>query len=87
MSKRPDNIITLSETLSLCEYKSGGYLGFWIYDETRGMNLSMRAKTEREAFVEVITYYQERLKEIEDKYAKLNNQVSVFVEQFATEDD
>ena len=23
MSKRPDNIITLSETLSLCEYKSG----------------------------------------------------------------
>jgi len=33
--------IKLSDTLTISECKDG----YWIYDKTRGMNISMRAKT------------------------------------------
>lgn len=65
---------------------SHGHDGYWLYDETRSMNLSMRAKTEQEAFVQTILYYQERLSEVETAYKKIKNQVNTFVNQF-TEDD
>jgi len=65
MSTPPDNIVELSGTLTLCEYtnpRNGSY-GFWLHDKTRGMNLSIRAKTAEAAFVEALTYYQGRLME------------------------
>ena len=67
-----------TDTLALSECKDG----FWLYDETRGMNLSMRAKTERSALIEALEYYQERLKEVEGNYWGLKGQVDSFVEQF-----
>ena len=89
MGKPPDTYLKLSETLSLCEYQSpkSGHFGFWLYDETRGMNLSMRAKSSTAAFVEALTYYQERLTTIEQEYASLRAKVDVFVDQFAVETD
>jgi len=88
MGKPPDNIIKLpSETLLLCEYTSGAYKGFWLYDKTRSMNLSMRAKTETEAFAEALHGYQKRLKEVEEKYAGLEEKVDAFVSQFTEEED
>lgn len=39
MSKAINNII-LTDTLTISECTDG----FWLYDKTRGMNLSMRAK-------------------------------------------
>lgn len=60
--------------------------GFWLYDETRGMNLAMRAKTEQAAFVEAITYYQRRLSEVESAHRCLTQRVEAFVSQF-TEDN
>lgn len=88
MGKAPDNIIELdSETLSLCEFKTGGSKGFWLYDETRGMNLAMRADTEAAAFVEALHYYQERLSEVERAHADLKNKVAAFVAQFSQDDE
>jgi len=89
MNKPPDVIIKLSDTLSLCEYQNprNGAFGFWLWDSTRGMNLSMKAKTEREAFVEALTYYQKRLLHVEHEYSTLNKKVVTFVEQFAEEPD
>lgn len=88
MGKPPDTILKLSETLSLCEYQSpkNGSFGFWLYDETRGMNLSMRAKTSTDAFVEALTYYQKRLTRIEREYASLKTKVEAFVGQFREEE-
>lgn len=85
MSKPPETIIELSETLTLCEYQNpkNGSFGFWLYDDTRGMNLAMKAKTEREAFVDALTYYQDRLTEVESNYYALQEKVDVFVAQFA----
>lgn len=86
MSKRPDTIVELSDTLSLCEYETGGSKGFWLYDETRGMNLAMRSKTERSAFLEALEYYQDRLSKVETEYKELRIKVNTFIEQFSEED-
>jgi hypothetical protein len=83
MSWRPDIFVELSETLSLAEFKSGGSAGFWLYDTTRGMNLSMRAKSATDAFVEALHYYQARLEAVEQAHTKLRAQVDAFVSQFA----
>lgn len=61
--------------------------GFWLYDETRGMNLAMGAKSEREAFVEALEYYQDRLKQVESAHNCLTKRVNEFVSQFKEQDD
>lgn len=84
MSKPPDTTLKLSETLSLSEYQSpkSGHFGFWLYDKALGMNLSMRAKTERDAFVGALHYYQLRLAKVEKEHASLKDKVNTFVDQF-----
>lgn len=59
---------------------------YWLYDKTRGMNLSMRAKTEQEAFVEALTYYQKRLSEVEEEFKFLQSKVDNFIGSFMDED-
>jgi len=79
---KPTNTTKLTETLSLTEMSDG----FWLYDYTRGMDLSMKAKTPQDAFVECITYYQNRLIEEEIKYSNLAEKVDAFVSQFTIDD-
>lgn len=83
MSRSPDSVIVLSETLTLYEYEAGGDKGFWLYDKVRGMNLAIRAKTATEAFVSALTYYQQRLTTVETAHRKLRTSVDEFVERFA----
>jgi hypothetical protein len=87
MSKPPDTSETLSETLKLSEYQSprNGGFGFWLWDTTQEMNLAMRAKTERAAFVEALHYYQKRLTTVEKEHRALTEKVNVFVAQFVEE--
>ena len=79
----------LSETLSLSKCTtSGDYRGpFWLYDYTRGMNLSMGANNPQDAFVEALTYYQERLLETEKELSELKEKVNNFIEQFKDNED
>jgi hypothetical protein len=51
------------------------------------MNLSIRAKTETEAFVDALGYYQKRLGEVERAYNCLQNKVDNFVSQFVEEEE
>lgn len=74
--------IKLTNTLSISECQDG----FWLYDYTRGMNLAMHAKTERDAFTEAITYYQKRTNELEEKFEVLNNSVQNFISSLPNED-
>lgn len=60
--------------------------GFWLYDETRGMNLAMKAKSEQDAFLDTLEYYQERLTLIESQYNDLKAKVDAFVDLFPNED-
>lgn len=73
----------LSETLGLSERRDG----FWLYDKTRGMNLAMRAKTRDSAFVEALTYYQNRLKQVEGEFKDMSAKVEAFVTQFREDDN
>jgi hypothetical protein len=73
----------LSSKLALTEMTDG----FWLYDETRGMNLAMRAKTAEVAFVEALTYYQDRLTLVESEHKELKQKVDAFVSQFVDEND
>lgn len=50
-----------------------------LWDETRKMNLAMRAKSEREAFLEALDYYQDRLREVECQHRELKHKVDAFL--------
>ena len=71
----------LTDTLALTERNDG----FWLYDKTRGMNLSMSAKTEREAFIKALDYYQRRLISNELALDNLRSKVEGFVSLFVSE--
>lgn len=73
----------LSPTLSISECNSG----FWLYDETRGMNLAIKANTEQAAYVQALEYYQRRLQEVENDYKNLKAKVDHFVGQVSDEED
>lgn len=89
MNNSPDNVLKLSDTLTLCEYQNpkNGHFGFWLYDKTRNMNLAMCAKTEQDAFVKALHYYQKRLSEVEQSHAELSTKVEAFVAQFTDKDE
>ena len=69
--------LKVSDNLSLTQCNDG----WWLYDYTRGMNLSMRAKTAQDAFVESLGYYQRRLTEVENELKTLKTNVEAFVNQ------
>lgn len=83
MSKPPISHINLTPTLGLSECHDG----YWLYDKTRGINLSMRAKTPTDAFVEALGYYQRRLADVERDHKALSTKVDAFVAQFADDAD
>ena len=71
------------DTLSLTECTTGYYL----YDYVLGMNIAMDAKTEQDACIEALLYYQKRLAEVKAEYDTLNNKVESFLSQFDNDDD
>lgn len=72
-----------TDTLSLCECNDG----FYLYDTVVGMNIGMRAKTEQDAYIEALMYYQRRLQEVKADYKDLNTKIESFVSQFIKEDE
>lgn len=60
--------------------------GYWLYDKTRGMNLSMRAESVEAAFTEALLYFQRRLQTVEEQHRSLESKVSAFVGQFVDEE-
>lgn len=75
--------VKLTDTLTISECRDG----FWLYDYTRGMNLAMKAKTERDAFVEAVTYYQKRLDKVEKEFKTLNDSVQDFISSISEKED
>ena len=71
------------DTLSLHECTDGYYL----YDYVVGMNIAMRPKTEQDAYIEALLYYQKKLQEVKKDYKELDNKVQNFLSQFDREED
>ena len=72
----------LTDTLTLSECTDG----FYLYDKIRGVNISMRAKTEEQAFVETITYYQKMLMISQTQYKNLSEKVESFIGGFINDE-
>lgn len=72
-----------TDTLSLHECTDG----YWLYDYEIGMNISMRAKTEQDAFIEALTYYQRRFKQTKKELEDINSKVKNFISQFDKDDE
>lgn len=53
---------------------------YWLYDNVLGMNLAMKEETEKEALIKAISYYQNRLQEIQASYFGLKSRVESFME-------
>jgi len=77
------NTVKYTESLHLSEYTDG----FYLYDYTRGMNLAMYKKTQEDAFITALQYYQKRLSERENELANIKSKVLGFVEMFVVEVD
>lgn len=60
--------------------------GFWLFDKHRGMNLAMKAKSERAALIEALEYYQRRLLEVEAREKKLKTNVDAFLTSLGIDD-
>jgi len=82
MAKAIRNVFKL-DTISLTECNDG----YWLYDNVVGQNISMRAKTEQDACIEAILWYQKRLASCKLDYKILNDKVEIFVSQFVDRDD
>ena len=82
MSKKAINSRALNTNTSLSRCNDG----FWLYDKTRGMNLSMKAESAESALIEALSYYQKRLTEVETAYKVMDSKVTAFVSQFIEEE-
>jgi len=71
------------DTLSLHECNDGYYL----YDYVIKMNIAMYAKTEQDAYIKALLYYQNRFKKLEKEYNTLNAKVEGFISQFENDDN
>lgn len=78
------NTIFKNENLTLTHNDKEG---FWLYDKSRGMNITMKAKTEQEAFIKALTYYEKRLTEVETELESITNKVSNFINEFSNDDN
>ena len=82
MAKAIRNVFRI-DTLSLTECNDGYYL----YDTVVGMNISMRAKTEQDACIKALLYYQRRLAEVKSEYKDLQDKVDSFLSLFERGED
>lgn len=80
--KKETRWVFKTDTLQLTERADG----YWLYDHKEGMHLSMRAKTEVDACIEAIQYYQIRLAESRAAYKDLNTKVGSFISLFDRDD-
>jgi hypothetical protein len=82
MAKAIRNVFKI-ETFSLVECNDGYYL----WDGVVEMNISMRAKTEQDACIKGLLYYQKRLSVLKADYKDLSSKVETFVAQFVEKQD
>ena len=75
-------IIFKTETICLFErINDGEWNGFYLYDKNESMNIGFKCKTEHDAIIEALEYYQEQLAKTRNEYQELKRKVDDFVGQ------
>jgi len=85
MGRKSIRTIFKIDTFSLVECNDG----FWLYDYVLNWSIAAHCKTEQEAYIEALLYYQKYLADTKKELAELRNKVDTFVSQFVekNEDD
>lgn len=93
MSRPAISSVKLNQHLTLSECHPDSEcraINWWLYDDRAygsGMNISMRAETRDEAFVEAIEFWAARAAKAERDYAVIKAQVDEFVGRFSDPED
>lgn len=82
MGKAIKNVFK-TDTLVLTECTDGYYL----WDKVAGFNIAIHAKTEQEALIDGLKYYQTSHHKLKKDYKELNDKVESFLCQFDREED
>jgi hypothetical protein len=80
--KNKHRLVFKVDTFSLVECSDG----YWLYDYVIEMNIACRSKTEQDACIEALLYYQRRLTQVKKEYKDLRDKVENFVSQLTEED-
>jgi endo-beta-N-acetylglucosaminidase D len=83
VTKEPYSHEKLTPTLVLTQ----GHDGWWLYDETQGMNLAMRAPSREAALLYALEYHQERNIRYANQHAALKQKVLAFASQLHPDED
>lgn len=74
-------------TLTKSPLTKGDNRGFWLYDKIFRVNIAMRANSEREAWIEALTYYQNSYRDIKSSHDGLVHRINTAVGQFVEDFD
>ncbi len=72
-----------TNTLTLTECTDGYYL----WDNVAGFNITIHAKSEQQALIEGLEYYQRYHSKLKKDYKELNDKVENFLSQFERDND
>jgi len=72
-----------TDTLTLTECTDGYYL----WDKVAGFNIAIHAKSEQQALIDGLDYYQRYHSKLKKEYKELNDKVESFLCQFNREED
>jgi len=72
-----------TDTLTLTECTDGYYL----WDNVASFNIAIHAKSEQQALIDGLNYYQNYHSKLKKEHKDLNDKVQNFLSQFEREDD
>ena len=72
-----------TDTLTLTECTDGYYL----WDKVAGFNIAIHAKSEQQALIDGLDYYQRYHSKLQKDYKELDNKVQNFLSQFDRDDE
>lgn len=73
----------LSDSITITECNDG----WWLWDETRKMNLSMKADSKEAALFVALEYYQDRFNTLDTQHKDLKSKVESFVSGVISSED
>jgi hypothetical protein len=80
---KPIRNVFKTDTLTLTECTDGYYL----WDKVEGFNIAIHAKSEQQALIDGLDYYQRYHSKLKKEYKELNDKVESFLCQFSGDDD
>jgi hypothetical protein len=61
--------------------------GYYLWDHVAGFNIAIHAKSEQQALIDGLNYYQSYHSKLKKEHKDLNDKVQNFLSQFERDDD